>query len=232
MHIDAPFLGKKILVVTAHPDDESFIAAGAIHENNQRGGSTHVLCATHGGNGRAHLDREHTEAELKQRRRDELVAVTQVLGISDYEVLDYPDGQLADFETEFGHDIARVVQDWKPDVLLTFGPDGFTGHRDHIAIHGAALHAAGHFSVPFVTAVLPPMPQREVYRQALCGKRKCESYHDEGESPEPNITMPVSKEIKLQALQCYASQWKGLDPHAIFPPELAEHFLTYEHFVV
>jgi len=52
---EAVFLGSKILVFTAHPDDESYLAAGTIYENTRRGGKTFLVCATGGELGSAHL---------------------------------------------------------------------------------------------------------------------------------------------------------------------------------
>ena len=69
---------------------------------------------------------------LAQVRTAELEAALRILGIDEHHWLDYPDGGCADVDTQEAADrIVAVVDDVRPDTVITFGPDGFTGHPDH-----------------------------------------------------------------------------------------------------
>ena len=65
-------------------------------------------------------------------RTEELEASLRVLGITEHIWFDYPDGGCAGND---GTDrVAALIDDVRPDSVLTFGPDGMTGHEDHIAV--------------------------------------------------------------------------------------------------
>ena len=72
---------------------------------------------------------------LARVRTAEMEAALAVLGVTDHVWLDYPDGGVADVDPAEG--TARVLEQirrTRPDTILTFGPDGMTGHTDHIAV--------------------------------------------------------------------------------------------------
>src|SRR5262245_7974418 len=91
-----PILGKKILFVTAHPDDERYGAAGTILRNHEAGGITYVACATFGERGRSHLKRKATHRQLKALRKKELVAASKYLKVSELLMPGLPDTGLGD----------------------------------------------------------------------------------------------------------------------------------------
>lgn len=144
MHIktreDIKKLGT-ILGVWAHPDDDIFsmgmiMAAAAI--NDQR---IECIIATRGEAGVQDESRWPVE-KLGQIRSDELAAAYEVLGHHHCHWLDYPDGGCADADHEEAiRVIARIIQSFQPDTILTFGPDGMTGHADHIAVSHWASEA-------------------------------------------------------------------------------------------
>ena len=71
--------------------------------------------------------------ELGATRRKELAASCEILGIDRWIVLDYADGQLhrVDLQKVVG-DLVRHVREFRPHIVLTFGPEGaVTGHTDH-----------------------------------------------------------------------------------------------------
>jgi LmbE family N-acetylglucosaminyl deacetylase len=133
---------RRLLCMTAHPDDESGAFGGALMLASQQGFETTLVCLT---DGQAAHFREGAGdgAALGLKRRAELKAACEVLGITRHEVLDYPDGQLAH---EQFYELARIRR-WRPQVVLTFGGDGGVNlHRDHIMISlatTAAFHWAG-----------------------------------------------------------------------------------------
>jgi LmbE family N-acetylglucosaminyl deacetylase len=139
-------LGLKLLCVVAHPDDECFAFGGALLLAAEQGVETHVICLT---DGQAASNRGATSSgsELGKVRGAEFAASCKVLGVSHHELWDYQDGKL-EF-AEFSATAARLVatmRELKPDVVLTFGPDGAVNtHPDHSMVSAfttAAFHWA------------------------------------------------------------------------------------------
>ena len=113
-----------VLSIWAHPDDETYLVGGlsaAVADAGRR-----VVCVTAtrgeaGGDG--------------QVRTAELVGALEVLGVDEHHWLDYPDGGCADVDVrEAATRIRAIVDEVSPDTVITFGPDGFTGHPDHQAV--------------------------------------------------------------------------------------------------
>lgn len=126
----------KLLCVLAHPDDESLALGGTIAKYSSLGVETSLIVATRGERGwRGHPSQNPGEMALGKIREREVRQASQALGISHLRLLDYIDGDLdqAD-EAEATAQIACLVRQLRPDVVLTFGPDGLYGHPDHIAI--------------------------------------------------------------------------------------------------
>jgi LmbE family N-acetylglucosaminyl deacetylase len=140
-------LHLRLLCVTAHPDDESGAFGGALLMAHRDGADTSLLCLT---DGQAAHFRGGVEdnGTLGRKRRAELAAACEVLGVTRHEVLHYPDGGLPreDFYQMVGEIVAHI-RAWKPQVVLTFGGDGGVNlHRDHTAVSAAttaAFHWAG-----------------------------------------------------------------------------------------
>jgi len=132
----------RILGVFAHPDDESFCAGGTLAKYAEAGAEIMVVSATRGDAGQIRDARAATRGTLGPVREQELRRAADRLGIQHARCLDYGDGTLKDVEPEaLTRDVTQIVREFKPDVVLTFGPDGGYGHPDHIAI-GAATTTA------------------------------------------------------------------------------------------
>lgn len=225
-------LGKSLLVLTAHPDDETFTAGGTIHANTVAGGKTVLLCASLGGRGRAHLDRELTDEELKDVRFEELHQASACLGMHEVHVFDFPDGEISDYKKEILAQWTPLVRDIQPDAILSFGPDGYTGHADHTAISEVAQHLAKTFAIPRFNFSLPTGELEEAFQACLLKKRSHGTYAEAQLSKEVScICITIAAEKKLEALKHHASQFGGLDPYRIFPRDIAEHFLAHEYFI-
>lgn len=225
-------LGKRILFVVAHPDDESFLGAGLMHANASAGGENYLLCATMGEKGRAHLDVPLEENELKRVRAEELARASALLKVSDYELLDLGDGNLTNRIIEFETAILNFTKRHKADFLVGFAEDGFTGHSDHKASFLAGKRIAEELGMAYLAYAFPSLDLGVKYLEHLCKKRSHDQYHDHEHFAVGNIQVPINADRKLEALKCYQSQWKGLDPNRIFSEELAMHFLQFEYFKV
>ncbi len=123
---------RKLLCVTAHPDDEAGAFGGTLLLYHERGVETSVICMTAGTAAR-NRGAARSNEELAALRRDELAASCKFLGVSYCEVLDYPDGRLDHVELyRAAGDLVLRIRQLRPHVMLTFGPDGgLTGHVDH-----------------------------------------------------------------------------------------------------
>ena len=138
----------RLLCVAAHPDDESMAMGGTLARYAAEGVETYVLTATRGERGRYRDNSDHPGPEALGRIREaELRAAARELGVRKVRLLDYVDGELDKAEPEEASErIAAYIREVRPDVVITFGPEGLYGHPDHIAISqlttAAVLRAA------------------------------------------------------------------------------------------
>ncbi len=131
--LDLASLGA-VLGVWAHPDDEAFLAAGLTARLTDAGAHVAVLTATRGEHGTA--DPTAWPAHrLGRRRGHELRASLAVVGVTDHTFLGYEDGTLdAVPDDEGAAHVTAALARVSPDTVVTFGPEGMTGHTDHIAV--------------------------------------------------------------------------------------------------
>lgn len=123
---------KRMLVVTAHPDDEVGGFGGTLLKYREQGVETYVVCLT-AGEAATHRGHAKNNDELAEIRRAEFAAACNVLRISNAWVLEYKDGAL-DRENCYRvvADLVKRIREIRPQVLLTFGAEGgATGHPDH-----------------------------------------------------------------------------------------------------
>jgi len=123
-----------ILSFWAHPDDETFSCAGimaAAVANGQR-----VICvtATRGEEG-VQDENRWPQAQLPEIRTKELEDALDILGVSEHFLLDYRDGTLESIPLDEGAmHVSNYISEYRPDTILTFGPEGMTGHADHKSV--------------------------------------------------------------------------------------------------
>jgi LmbE family N-acetylglucosaminyl deacetylase len=136
----------RLMAILAHPDDESLGLGGVLARYAAEGVQTTVLTATLGEGGRFRGERggplHPGPMELARIREAELRAATRVLGAGEPILLRYRDGGLS--EANAREAVARIaghLRSARPDVVLTFAPDGAYGHPDHIAISQLASAA-------------------------------------------------------------------------------------------
>ncbi len=122
----------RMMVVTAHPDDEASSFGGSLRLYRERGVETCILCLTPG-QAASHRGGARNDQELGIIRRKEFAAACKILEVSLGIVLDYPDGQLHRLDLQrVVSDLTLRVREFRPQVLLTFDPaGGVTGHTDH-----------------------------------------------------------------------------------------------------
>lgn len=138
-------MGRTLGVVVAHPDDDAYGVAAvvALHLADPEF-RFFLVHATDGEGGAIAEGSGATRATLGAVRRVEDANAWRVLGRSPYrqEWFGYPDGGVPDVPfDELVDRVATVLGEERPDVVATFGPDGITGHPDHIRIGEAATAA-------------------------------------------------------------------------------------------
>ncbi|MGY1617966.1 PIG-L deacetylase family protein [Geodermatophilus sp. SYSU D00691] len=132
---------RTVLAVWAHPDDEAYLAAGLLASAVAAGDRVVVATATRGEEG---LD-DPAVAAIRSRELTESLAE---LGVREHRWLaarvPLRDGRLAAVPRSVGTAaVAAVVDDVRPDLVVTFGPDGVTGHADHRAVSAWTTAAVG-----------------------------------------------------------------------------------------
>lgn len=130
MITDVSELGT-ILGVWAHPDDEAYLSGGLMAEARSGGQRVFVLTATRGERGTPDPVAWPPD-RLANRRELELDRSLAALGVTEHAILGHSDGGCADVPLEIGAaQVAGTIDAIEPDTILTFGPDGYTGHSDH-----------------------------------------------------------------------------------------------------
>ncbi len=123
-----------VLTIWAHPDDEAYLAGGLLAALTDAGQRAVCVTATRG----EAADPDATEAEreaLAAVRTAELSGSLAVLGVTEHHWLDQPDGGCAEVDPRGPVErIAAIIDDVRPATVVTFGPEGFTGHPDHRAV--------------------------------------------------------------------------------------------------
>ena len=132
----------RILAVFAHPDDETFCAGGTLARYVAQGAEAMVVSATRGDAGQIRDARAATRRTIGAVRERELRLACERLGVQHARCLDYGDGTLKDIDRRaLAEEIVRTIRTFRPDVVITFGPDGAYGHPDHVAISDATTLA-------------------------------------------------------------------------------------------
>ncbi len=132
----------RVLGIFAHPDDETLCAGGTLAKYASAGADVRVVSLTKGGAGEIRDASVATRATLTEVRERELAAAGRELGLAGTTCLDLPDQGLSQIDTRtLAGLVSTTLDEVDPDVVITFGPDGFSGHADHTAV-GAAVTAA------------------------------------------------------------------------------------------
>lgn len=134
---------ERLLVVTAHPDDVDFGAAGTVATFVAAGIEVSYCIVTDGDAGG--IDHDATREEVAALRRSEQQAAAAVLGVDDVRFLGYRDGELT-VSHDLRRDISRVIRQVRPQLMLIQSPDRnwsriYASHPDHMAAGEAAIFA-------------------------------------------------------------------------------------------
>jgi LmbE family N-acetylglucosaminyl deacetylase len=246
-----------LLGIFAHPDDEGS-ASGSLARYAAQGVRAYVACATRGDGVDAKISEPGlaTRETLGQVRSQELACACEKLGIEPPHFLGYQDGAVDEVAVEVAAaEVARLIRELRPQVVITHGPEGGYGHPDHIAVSNFVTAGFAAASDPDIDLGLPPFAPAKLYYTAMPRSflETVPAFRDRradirGQQlgfvgvPDELITTAVDVrdwlDLKLEALACHRTQFE-FDPETKLPklflsslPE-AERRVTfgYERFV-
>ena len=153
-----------ILGIWAHPDDEAYLSGGLMAMARDSGSRVACVTATRGELGTP--DRETWPPQrLAAERTGELARCLEILGVTEHHWLGYPDGECAAVRaSDAVANLCGVIGRVGPDTVLTFGPDGITGHPDHQAVSAWATAAFDQAAPPGARLLYSAVPDRRVTR--------------------------------------------------------------------
>jgi dephospho-CoA kinase len=123
-----------LLAVFAHPDDETYGPGPTLARYADAGLDVHLVCAT-GGEAAQHRAGHADPDRLRRHREGELREACLVLGVRSLELLRDRDSTLRPDDPIGAAQVAAAIRRTRPDAIVTFGPDGVSGHSDHRAVH-------------------------------------------------------------------------------------------------
>jgi LmbE family N-acetylglucosaminyl deacetylase len=198
----------RLLVVTAHPDDVDFGAAGTIATLTDSGVEVAYCIVTDGDAGG--FDPEIPRSDIPRIRREEQTAAAKELGVSELYFLGYPDGALV-ASLDLRRDISREIRRFKPDVVMCQSPQRdfnriYGSHPDHLAAADAAI-----------SAVYPdarnPFTFTELLTEGFEPHSAWQVWIMGGPTPNKWVDTTDHFDRKIRALRCHASQLP--DPDAM-----------------
>jgi LmbE family N-acetylglucosaminyl deacetylase len=190
-----------LMVITAHPDDAEFGAAGTVAAWIREGKQVVYVVCTDGDKGTS--DRNLTPQALIGIRHREQRAACKVLGVDELVFLGYGDQTLED-TPEFRKDLVRQIRIYRPHTVITLDPyRRYLWHRDHricgqVVMDAVFPFARDHMAYPdFMKEGLEP---HKVAQLLFFGAEDINYYSD----------IEATFDQKLEALTCHASQIRDL----------------------
>ena len=200
----------RFLLIFAHPDDETFVAAGLICRYGAAGASFTVVSATRGDAGGLGDPPLCTREALPERREDELRQAAASLGINHIHILNYRDKRLSDASVStIRTELVDIICTHRPHVVVTFDPSGMNGHPDHVAISRFTMDAVSMARKPrsLSGSIKPYSVQRVLWTSSIVPWETTQTV-DLRTAPGVDFLLDVSahKETKAAALRLYQTQ--------------------------
>jgi LmbE family N-acetylglucosaminyl deacetylase len=244
------------MVIVAHPGDEAFGFGGAIAQAASTGTYVVVVCVTRGrfdprlvekppapGGRSRHYSKPVIWRNIDTVREDEMRRSVALLGVNVLRVLDYAEESLSTVnQDELRSRLVEPIRMHRPQVVLSFGPDGVTGDADHVAVSRAVDDA--------FRLAAEPLAYEDDIEEDQVAWRAAKLYHlvvppDQlaslGEmtpggygSPEAGDTLTLElgelSRLKLAAISRHISQTGSEGPFHDWMPEMRDGFLAKEHY--
>ena len=218
-------MSPTLLFSFAHPDDESFSGAGLASWCLARRIRVVLVCATRGDRGKAgDASISGAPRDVAAAREQELRDAAGIIGIEHVHQLGYRDRELAEVDpAEIREVLVELIRRYRPAVVVTFDPNGFNRHPDHVAISrftsDAIAAAADPRWVPSagephtVRRLLwtPPLPPWDAARTT-----------DIRIEPGADFILDISpwSRTKAEALRAHRTQHASVEKHFFSQPDI------------
>ncbi len=217
---------KPVVVIIAHPDDETAMAGTLAKLAKTR--DVYIICVTGGDAGENHHEKK--DDLLVFIREDELRASAELLGVKHVAFVGMKDGSLSN---NLYHEVARKIenklQEIKPDTIITFEPRGVTGHIDHIVVSMVSTYLFNR--LPYIKAIMYACMSAE-QRKVAEDLPEYFIYFPPGyKKSEVDKIVDVSSfwEKKMAAIKCHLSQKNDME-NFILP--IQEKAPKDEYFII
>ncbi len=224
----------KVLLIFAHPDDETFTSSGTIIHLTKKGCEAKLIMATRGEAGLLGKTAA-TRQSLGSVREQELRRAAKITGISDIYFLDYIDGTLIKTSSaEIKSKILPILKKEEPDLVITFEKNGISMHPDHKVISQVATESFYEYmesakNKARLYHVCVPSTHIKIHHDAGF---KYEHFGKMEGTPDDEITTRVDitdvYPRKVQAMKCHETQKKDygnlLKRNELIPGKKYEYF--------
>jgi N-acetylglucosamine malate deacetylase 2 len=223
----------RLLFIYAHPDDETFGAAGIARMYADRGAEIALVTATRGDAGGAGEPPICSREELPARREGELRDAAKILGIGHVTVLDYFDKHLAEAPPDkIRRELVSAICRHRPQIIVTFDPHGANLHPDHIAISRFASDAIAAAGDPrwYAGAGDAHAVQRLLWTSPVMPWDVAKS-PDLAKEPGVDFLIDISthRDAKAAALRAHRTQHVSINRHFFDLPDV-DKILSIETF--
>lgn len=240
-----------LLAVFAHPDDETFSCGGIFATLADASIPVTLVCATRGEVGGISDPALATRETLAEVREAELRTAMRHVGVEDVRFLGYRDSGMVGTpenddprafinapEPDVAAQIAALLREIEPTIVITFGPDGIYGHPDHLMAHRTTTAA-----VELLDDDGPALYYNCISRERvkLMAQRETGPFSkmtpeelDRLGTPEDEITtlIDISKQLdrKFAAMAAHLTQFGPDGPWQDMPVETAREMMATERF--
>lgn len=188
---------KRMLLVFAHPDDESFSCGGLVPKYVANGWHVDLVCATRGERGSSGPYQHARQITVAQLRQKELEKAADILGIASITFLEYPDGKLSQLTPgELEDKVYQTFQTFTPDVVVTFESNGISNHPDHIKLTLSTTVAFQKYAQYALEEEIPRSPK--LYYACI-----------------PDSVVQYAQKIKMIPHQSFGNPWRGVEDKRI-----------------
>lgn len=221
---------RYIFGIFAHPDDSGFGPSGTLTLASRDGTEVHLICATCGGAG-VNVNGHASLADVREREEQ---AACDIMGVKSLELLRYDDGQLSNdkyleiADKVIAHIRRTVSGDDTEITLITFDPNGISGHTDHIVMSNITTYAylklRGEYNMQLKyfcihEAFSPTANTDWIYMPKGRSAKEIDEI----------IDVRAVKDQKIAAIHAHATQSKDAESHLARGDALFdEHFMIYK----
>jgi LmbE family N-acetylglucosaminyl deacetylase len=219
-----------LLFSFAHPDDESFSAAGTAMKFAAQGARIVLVTATRGQKGKCGDPPLCAPGDIAPTREAELREAARIIGFDAVHLLDYEDQALASAPPdEMRRTLVTILRREKPEVVFTFDPNGFNVHSDHVAISRFTTEAVGAAADPrWLPEAGEPHAVTRVLWTPLLSPWEAATLPHLHDTPSVDFMFDVSAwtERRIAALRAHRTQHQSIDRHFFDKPDVERILAT------